>query len=323
MGGRILSFLLGLLLVAVGWALVDPDGIVGTRLPALALGALEGHRPFIGWGALVLGIIALFSAVLPRDGGSGGKKRRTPPIVDFDAATETAADVDVAPEPEAPAAIAAEPTLETPPPQPPPREEPSDTDVFNAQRDDLRTLVRNESWTEAAALARRLPASAATDEEHMIAARDLADFARSQGDTDDAAEAYETALSFARQLQAAAPGDVERMATVADLLTGVGDMAQDEGRLDSALDAFDEALALRRQVVAERDDARTQRALSLTLERLADAREDRGHRVRALELYRESLSIAGDLAASDPQAYGEDLSVTRRRLAELEARLAV
>jgi hypothetical protein len=52
-------------------------------------------------------------------------------------------------------------------------------------------------------------------------------------------------------------------------------------------------------------------------------REDRGHRSRALDLYRESLDIAGRLAAADPARYGEDLEATRRRLAELEARVAV
>lgn len=82
MAARILSFLLGVLLAGVGWALLDPAGPVGARLPALALGVFEGHRLFIGWGAAALGAVSLLSAVLPR---GDARKRRAPPAVDFDA----------------------------------------------------------------------------------------------------------------------------------------------------------------------------------------------------------------------------------------------
>jgi hypothetical protein len=47
------------------------------------LGMFEGHRSFIGWGAVALGVVALLAAVTPRDGP--GKRRRGPPVVDFDA----------------------------------------------------------------------------------------------------------------------------------------------------------------------------------------------------------------------------------------------
>lgn len=87
MGARILSFLLGMMLAGMGWAIVDPAGLAGTKLPPIDLGMLEGHRVFIGWGLLALGIASLLSAVLPK--GDGGKARRKgPPVVDFDAAPE-------------------------------------------------------------------------------------------------------------------------------------------------------------------------------------------------------------------------------------------
>ncbi|MDO9222691.1 MAG: tetratricopeptide repeat protein [Caulobacter sp.] len=338
MGARILSFLLGVMLTGMGWAIYDPKGLAGTKLPPIDLGMLEGHRVFIGLGVLALGIASLLSAVLPRGGGPGGRKRRGPPVVDFDAAPdEPAAEVEVhhgdghhasrvVDEAAEAAHVAhAEPAPEpaTPPPQPQPAAEVVADQPFAALRDQFKTLVRAESWTEAAALARRLPASAATDEERVTASCDLGDFARSQGASDDAAEAYETALGYARHIHDANPKDVAAMASLAGVLTGVGDAAQDEARLDTAVEAYEEALALRRTVVAAKRDGANLRALSLALERLADAREDRGHRVRALDLYRESFDIAGKLAALDPQAYGEDLAVTRRRLAELEARLAL
>lgn len=330
------------MLTGLGWAIYDPKGPAGVKLPPIDLGMLEGHRVFIGLGALALGIAALLSAVLPRGGGPGGRKRRGPPVVDFDAMPEEPAAqgevrhgdshhasrveddaahaahlVQVAPTPP-PATPPA-----TPPPQPPPRTEAVSGPSFTALRDQFQTLVRAESWTEAAALARRLPASAVTDEERVIASCDVGDFARSQGASDDAAEAYDTALSYARHIHDANPKDVPAMTSLAGVLTGVGDAAQDEARLDTAVEAYEEALSLRREVVAARKDGANLRALSLALERLADAREDRGHRVRALDLYRESFDIAGKLAAMDPRAYGEDLAVTRRRLAELEARLAL
>ena len=84
MGARILSFVLGVMLGGIGWAIVDPKGPAGARLPPLDLGMFEGHRAFIGWGLLALGIASMLSAVLPK--GAGGKAaRKGPPVVDFDA----------------------------------------------------------------------------------------------------------------------------------------------------------------------------------------------------------------------------------------------
>jgi len=98
MGARILSFVLGLMLGGFGWAIVEPKGAVGAWLPALELGMFEGHRAFIGWGLLALGIASLLSAVLPR-GAPARPARKGPPMVDFDALPEP----DVHHEAEAPA----------------------------------------------------------------------------------------------------------------------------------------------------------------------------------------------------------------------------
>jgi tetratricopeptide (TPR) repeat protein len=180
-----------------------------------------------------------------------------------------------------------------------------------------------ENWTEAAALSRRLPALAAGDVEHALAAQDAGDLARGAGKGDDAADAYHEAMTYARAAYTGAPTDPARRELLAGVLTNIGDVAQDEGRLDAAVEAYDEALALRRAAVAAGPaDPPALRALSLSLERLADAREDRGHRMRALDLYKESFDIAGHLAAADPARYGADLATTRERLAELESRIA-
>lgn len=91
MGARILSFLLGVMLAGLGWAVYDPKGLAGSKMPPIDLGMFEGHRLFIGLGALALGIVSLLSAVLPK--GDGPKaKRRGPPAVDFDAAVEEPAE---------------------------------------------------------------------------------------------------------------------------------------------------------------------------------------------------------------------------------------
>ncbi len=309
MAARFLSLLAGILFAGLGWAILGPGAIAGVEPPSIQLGMFEGHRSFIGWGAAALGIVALLSSVLPRGGGGGGGKRRAAPRIDFDA------------EP-APSAADGEPVGGGPTASPPPRLETVADETFADLRERLRTLVREEQWPTAAALARRLPTSATNDEERLLAARDLGDFTRAQGAGEEAAEAYEMALASARGLAAEAPTDPVRLAMLAGVLTGVGDSAQDEGRLEAAVEAYEEALEIRRQLAREDTSTEARRALSLALERLGDAREDRGHRVRAHDLYRESLEIAGQLAAADPQKYGEDLQVTRRRLGELEARLA-
>ncbi|MDP1874998.1 tetratricopeptide repeat protein [Phenylobacterium sp.] len=184
---------------------------------------------------------------------------------------------------------------------------------FDAARAELRTHARAEAWAPAAQALQRVSALAATDRQQMLAAQDAGDFARAQGRTDDAIESYDLALAYARQAEAPE--------LIADALLNVGDMAYEEHRLDAAVESYETALILRRQIAQEVGDADARRALSIALERLADAREDRGHRTRALDLYRESEAIAADLAETDAGRYGADLAATRLRLEELEARI--
>jgi hypothetical protein len=90
--------------------------------------------------------------------------------------------------------------------------------------------------------------------------------------------------------------------------------------METAIAAHEESLKLRRQAVAEAPDDKTAlRGLSLGLERLADTREARGHRSRALDLYQESLPIAMRLVADHPSEpiYAKDLETTKMRVAEL------
>lgn len=213
------------------------------------------------------------------------------------------------PPPTAPAPNAAPP----PPPQPP---------TFAELRVRLVTAARTEAWAEGARVLMAMKSAARTDEDKALFHRDLGDFAHGQGRMDDAGDAYENAVSYARQVRHDRPTD-DTVELLAGALCGVGDVAEAEGRLDVALSAFEEALALRRSRGGrESGDPGAQRALSVNLERLADLREDRGHRMRALDLYRESYDIAGRLAVADPARFGPDLVATRTRLNELEAKIA-
>lgn len=316
--------LLGLALGGVGYAILHPGGLEG-RIPPIPLGAFEILRFMVAAVAMGLGAIIFIAALMPKGpgGSGGGKKRRkgSPSVtIDFtDSAPMAAHDygstharheaevVAATPEPIAVAETAPEPEVHSGAP-------PGAPGAFAEARRELHDHTRAERWSEAADIVRRLSSLAGDDHERRIAAQDAGDFARAQGLTDQAADAYDEALTYARQ--------IGEPAALADALTNVGDVAYEEQRLDTAVDAYEEALALRRVFAQGKPaDLAGKRALSLALERLADAREDRGHRMRALDLYKESLDISGALASADPVAYGEDLAVTRRRLAELEAKV--
>ena len=318
--------LLGLALGGVAYAILNPGGLEG-RIPPIPLGAFESLRVFVAMTAAGLGTIIFIAALMPKGpggpSGGGGKKRRkgAPPVtIDFNNPAPTAAHdhgsthahhaapvVAEAPEAPATAEVALEPEVRSGAP-------PGAPGAFAEARRELHEHTRAERWSEAADNVRRLSSLAGDDHERRLAAQDAGDFARAQGLSDQAADAYDEALIYARQ--------IGEPAALADALTNVGDVAYEAQRLDTALDAYEEALGLRRMFAqAQPGDLAGQRALTLALERLADAREDRGHRMRALDLYRESLDISGALASADPVAYGEDLAVTRRRLAELEAKV--
>jgi hypothetical protein len=328
---RLVGIILGLILASSGYV-VAGWGSLGTWATTLDLGPFEPHRPSVGVAATIVGGVLIVAALLPRP---KRKPRKTAPAMLGLTLTEQIAPPSgsaVAASIVAPVAVppelAATPISHASPPvmpSTPPVASPSPPAVpltFAQMRARLVSLSREDSWGECARLLAAMKRAAHTDEELAIVHRDLGDFARAQGQLDEAAEAYDAAVAYARQVRQARANDASTD-LLAGALSGVGDVAEAEGRLDAALSAFEEALALRRSRGGrEANDPSAQRALSVNLERLADLREDRGHRMRALDLYRESYDIAGRLAAADPARFGSDLEATRARLNELEARIS-
>jgi hypothetical protein len=335
---RIVGIILGLILATSGYV-VAGWGQLGSWATNLDLGPFEPHRPFAGGAAAILGGVLLVAALTPRP---KPKPRKTPAMaLGFTLDEPVAQTVTMPIEAPAEPVFHAEPALASPAPPPvatpvlemaqAPALAPQPVAVaqtpppesFAQMRERMVALSRAESWSEAARALIAMKGAARGDREKAIAYRDLGDFARGQGQMDDAADAYDTAVSHARDVLRTAPNDPAAIELLAGTLAGVGDVAETEGRLDDALSAFEESLALRRSSGGrEALDPAAQRALSVSLERLADLREDRGHRMRALDLYRESYDVAARLAAADPARFGPDLALTRQRLAELEARVA-
>lgn len=316
---RLVGIILGLILATSGYV-VAGWGSLGTWATNLDLGPFEPHRPTAGAAAAIVGGGLIIAALLPC---RRPKKKPAPMAFGMESRAQPVAAAPIptpAPAPSPHPQPVPTPVVAAPAPQP--QAPPSRPETFAEMRVRLVALSHNESWAEAARILAAMKRAAQTDEEQAIVYRDLGDFARGQGQTDDAAEAYETAVSYARQVRQARPND-ETAELLAGALSGVGDTAEAEGRLDAALSAFEEALALRRTRGGhEAGDTGAQRALSVNLERLADLREDRGHRMRALDLYRESYDIAGRLAAADPARFGPDLAATRARMTELEAKIS-
>ncbi len=319
---RIVGIILGLILTTSGYV-ISGLGTLGTWALGWDLGPFEPHRTTAGWAAMTLGGILLVAALLPRTGTSRrGTRRRKGSARGGERSLTKPFDMD-GPEP-APATPAMTPVAMTPP-APPPVSAPAPVGAteFEILRAEMLALCGSEAWNPAARVLAKLVRAAESDRERTIAYRDLGDFAAAQGRHDDAAEAYEEAVSYARMVRKAAPNDSSADELLAGALAGVGDTAEAEGRLNEALAAFEEALALRRSPGGrEAADPGAQRALSVALERLADLREDRGHRMRALDLYRESYDVTARLAAADPARFGLDLVATRARLEEIEARVA-
>jgi hypothetical protein len=325
---RLVGLVLGAVLAASGYV-VAGWGSLGTWATSLDLGPFEPHRPMAGMAAAIVGGGLVIAALLPAKRKAKSKPlalgeepevRWIPygqPVPPPEPANEPPKPPTPAPQPVVAAPVA--PPVAAPPPVPPPQPQPP---TFAELRARLLAVSRTEAWAEAARLLTAMKSTARTAEEQALVYRDLGDFAHGQGQMDDAAEAYENAVSYAREVRQARPTD-ETVELLAGALCGVGDVAEAEGRLDVALSAFEEALALRRtRGGREAGDTGAQRALSVNLERLADLREDRGHRMRALDLYRESYDIAGRLAAADPARFGPDLVATRARLSELEAKIS-
>jgi len=355
---RIVGIVLGLILATSGYV-VAGWGRLGGWATYVDLGPFEPHRSFAGGAAAILGGVLVVAALTPRRKPRPRNSRvvwttdlgepvAAPVLHQTETVAPQTAAESQAPVPETPAAeplitldaapvatpvAASTPTPETgllqnaepqgPAPETPPPEAPP-PESFGQMRERMVALSHEGEWAEAARVLIAMRAAARGDHEKAVAYRDLGDFARGQGQMDDAAEAYETAVSYARDARRAAPHDEATLELLAGALAGVGDAAEAEGRLDAALSAFEESLALRRsQGGREAHDPAAQRALSVSLERLADLREDRGHRMRALDLYRESYDVAARLAAADPARFGPELALTRQRLAELEAKVGV
>ena len=333
---RIVGIVLALGLGGLSYAILHPRGL-GGRIPPIPLGAFQSQSQMLAAAAAVLGLEIFIAALMPKGpsspGGGGGRRKRdgAPVTVDFTAgmtfehatngATQMRADGPFCELPPATldqqvAARALAEAMAVSSPQQPgaPPGHPAVAPEFAQVRQELHAQAQSESWPQAAATLRRLSSLAADDQQRLLAAQDAGDFARAQGQAEDAAEAYAEALTYARQGR-----DAE---AIAACLINSGDMAHEAHRLDDATQAYEEACALRRRLVEIAPwDAAGRRALSLSLERLADVREDRGHRTRALDLYRESLGIAESLAVVDRARYGQDLEITRRRLTELEAKI--
>lgn len=326
---RIVGIILGTILATSGYVIAG-WGQLGSWAAHLDLGPFEPHRPLAGAAAAILGGVLVVAALTPRP--KPKPRRKGPVALDLDSGVSAAPVAASAPDfapiatPILNVAPAAAPTPAAAP-RPTPAAQPARpapaTDSFAQMRERMVALTRAESWSEAARMLIAMKAAARGDRELATVYRDLGDFARGQGQMDEAAEAYDTAVSHARDALRAAPSDLNAIELLAGTLAGVGDVAETEGRLDDALSAFEESLALRRSSGGrEAQDPGAQRALSVSLERLADLREDRGHRMRALDLYRESYDVAARLAAADPARFGPDLALTRQRLAELEAKIS-
>lgn len=336
MMARLVGIILGMILATSGYVIAG-WGVLGDWAQHLDLGPFEPHRPFVGWAAAITGALLLVAALTPRPKPKP-KPRRKPALTDLggDSVAAPVVTVEVAPEPTVDfvvvAPVAVEPVMAAPTqaktlvavaPHDAATPPAALAESFAELRAQMVMLSRQEAWSEAARVLSRMLRLAVDDREKALARRDLGDFARSQGRLDEAAEAYEEAVSHARSVRAAKPDDFATDDLLAGCLSGVGDVAEMEGRLNEALSAFEEALALRRSHGGrEAADPNAKRALSVSLERLADLREDRGHRMRALDLYRESYDVAARLAAADPARFGADLASTRARLAELEAKVA-
>jgi tetratricopeptide (TPR) repeat protein len=322
MMARLVGIILGVVLATSGYVIAGL-GVLGDWAQNLDLGPFEPHRPFVGWAAAITGAVLLVAALTPRFKRKA--KRKAGPVDLGPPAAMLAMAVEIAcePAPDSQPEPAATPIVAPPVVAPVATPTAASADTFEELRARLVTLSREEAWSEAAQTLNRLLRMAGDDRERAVSRRDLGDFARGQGRLDEAAEAYEEAVSYARAVRAAKPDDFAADDLLASALSGVGDVAEMEGRLNDALSAFEEALALRRSHGGrEAADPTARRALSVSLERLADLREDRGHRMRALDLYRESYDVAARLAAADPTRFGADLASTRARLAELEAKVA-
>ncbi|MDF1720341.1 MAG: hypothetical protein P1U65_06690 [Minwuia sp.] len=105
----------------------------------------------------------------------------------------------------------------------------------------------------------------------------------------------------------------------------LGDALLANGHVAAARDAFERDVRLSRSLAAEagRTSISAQRDLSISLERMGDLLAVQGRIEDAIARYIDSHRIAETLAATHPEdsSLRNDLTITRERLSELQARL--
>jgi hypothetical protein len=72
---RFVGVLLGLVLATLGYAIVQPAGLVGAYLPPLDLGVFEPERTVLGGAAILLGVVMFIAAWMPKGPPGGSKKK--------------------------------------------------------------------------------------------------------------------------------------------------------------------------------------------------------------------------------------------------------
>ena len=316
---------LALLILALGWMILSPARAahwpLAPRIEPLierGVAALPAER--VWWGVLVLALGAgAVLAALPKKAAARSNRRAAAldvetgvepvpiPVASVDTAHETPvlATVETPTQAMGEAKARVEPVLD-----------------YTSGRAPWDFFQGAEGLTPVAAvvtLAKPEPAAEAAQVSQQAAAEPDA-----IAPVDHSGMSHEDELAEARGALAEHPGLIAR-SRLADLLKKSGDIEEAEGRLGPAIDAYEQSVALRREVVAEApDSARETRWLWMTLETLAECRDDRGHHSQAAALYRESLTV-GERAlalAPDEASYANDLNATRARLASLEAQTA-
>jgi hypothetical protein len=328
--------LIGLLIsAAIGWAglaLWSPELAGVHELPPIAAGLPFERR----WWALVLMLLggAGIAAVFPP---SVQPRRRPAKASPLALQPEVFALSPFEPLAIAPDALVATPAVAEPPPEPEAAlveteavataPEPMPDEAMRVQAPPSEAEREEAQSQEPADAASEAPPPGPFDPAPPLsvgAACAAAEALRQSGQGEAALERYHAILPDARARHAEAPDDAGAAGDLADVLKGVGDLEDEAGRLAPAIDAYEEGLSLRRRLAVEDPSVERRRALSVALERLADAREARGHRTQALALYEESLPIAEDLAAGQPDdpVLAADLATTRQRLEALKAWMA-
>jgi tetratricopeptide (TPR) repeat protein len=149
-----------------------------------------------------------------------------------------------------------------------------------------------------------LPATDVTDDtlgHRAKALEKIGEVRMTQGQLAEALDAFQTSSRISARLANAAPGDAERQAAHARVLSYVGMIYWNQGKLAAAQQSFESA-----QEILLRARPRSGQGLSLKYARLnaannlAHVLETRGHPDAALTAYRNTLTLARELVAANP-----------------------